>query len=499
MTDKLPNIILIVMDSARARNLSCYGYERETTPYIDRIAENCAIYENTIASAPWTIPSHASLFTGTYSSRHNAHSKSKYLNDKYPALQKILGKHGYETIGISGNLWLSKHFGFSRDFSEFKHVWQIFQGVNSVEIGSIWRAEKKMMGRLSNIWKALDGNAFGKGASFVKGGLNRLYVQHFFSRYDSGARRINKIAKNWISQRTGGEKPFYMFINYMDTHAAYDAPEPYKFKYLPAGIDKQKAKRVAGMGHWEYIMGGYELDGSEHEILKALYDGELAYTDYRVNELYEFLKDRGILENTIFIITSDHGDELGEHNLLYHSLCLYDTILRVPLLIRYPESFGKRTAVKEQVQLLDILPTLVDALGLDEDTKNMDGQSFLDGSQRKTAIAESFGFHHTLDRIKELFPGMNHGALDKYDRRLMAVRTNEYKLIQVSNDVDELYDLNADPGELNNVIAQKQEIAETLRSELKTWENSFESEEIETEVEIDERTKKRLRDLGYIE
>ncbi len=486
------------MDSARALNLSCYGYQRETTPYIDKIAEDSAVYENAIATAPWTLPSHASLFTGTYPRKHNAHSKHKYLDDKYITLQEILGKYGYETVGISSNTWMADGFGFTRGFSDYKHVWQLFQAVSNSETGVDWRSGGGSLNKSLNMWKTLDGNIFSKGANLLRSGLNSLYSQHIFTRYDSGARRINRIAKNWISKRVSSERPFYMFINYMECHAPLNAPEPYKSMYLPGGIDERKLDQVANMGHWEYIMDGYELDGSEHEILEALYNSELTYTDYRVHELYDFLADNGILDNTLLIITSDHGDELGEHNLLYHSLCLYDTILRVPLIIRYPEIFGKRV-VKEQVQLLDIFPTVLDALGLDESIEDIDGQSFLNGPQREFAIAEYFGFHHTRERIKELFPGLNHDALEKYDRRLTVIRTDEHKFIQVSNDEDELYDLSLDPGELNNIIHEEKEMARELQDKLKAWEESLDTEEMDTEVVIDERTKRRLRNLGYIE
>ena len=498
MSHKLPNIVLVVMDSARAQNLSCYGYHRETTPYIDRIAEGCTRYENAIASASWTLPSHASLFTGTYSRKHNAHSKHKYLDDRYITLQEILGKHGYETIGLSSNTYVTENFGLSRGFSDFRQVWQLFQGVDNAKLGSAWRSAEGLPARLSNAWKALGDSSLSRGPNLLKGGLNRLYEQHFFAKYDSGAGRINRIAKKWMSRRIGSEKPFYVFINYMEPHGTYDAPEPYKLMYLPDGVDKQKAHQVANMGHWEYVMGGYDLDGSEHEILEALYNGELTYTDYRVKELYDFLADRGILENTLLIITSDHGDELGEHNMLYHSLCLYDTILRVPLIIRHPEFFKRGAAAKEQVQLLDIFPTILDMLGF-EGIEDIEGQSFLGGSQREIAVAEYFGFHHTVDLIKETFPGLNHDVLEKYDRRLKVLRTNQHKLIRVPNDTDELYDLNADPGEQNNIIHQEEGIAEELRDKLKTWESSFQSEEIESETAIDERTRKRLRNLGYIE
>ena len=486
------------MDSARAMNLSCYGYQRETTPCIDNIAENSSVYENAIATAPWTLPSHASLFTGTYSRKHNAHSKHKYLDDKYITLQEGLRKNGYQTVGISSNTWMTDSFGFARGFSDFRHVWQLFHDAKNAEAGADWRSVEGTRGKLSNMWKAQDGNAFGKGTGLLKSGLNRLYSQYLFTTHDSGARRINRTAKNWISKQMNSGQPFYMFINYMESHAPFDAPEPYRSMYLPGGVDRRKVDQVVKMGHWEYIMGGYELDGSEYEILESLYNGELTYTDYRVHELYSFLADKGILDNTILIITSDHGDELGEHNLLYHSLCLYDTVLRVPLIIRYPEIFGKQM-VKGQVQLLDIFPTILDALDLDENTENMDGQSFLEGTKREIAIAEYYGFHHTRERIKELFPDLNHDALEKYDRELKVIRTDEDKFIQVSNGRNELYNLNSDPGEQNNIIDQEEKLAEELQSRLKAWEDSCQSEEVDAEIAIDERVKKRLRDMGYIE
>ena len=116
--------------------------------------------------------------------------------------------------------------------------------------------------------------------------------------------------------------------------------------------------------------------------------------------------------------------------------------------------------------------------------------------------AEKYEFEQAAafrDRIKELFPGLDHDVLEKYDRRLKVVRTNEHKLIHVLNDTDELYDLSSDPGELNNIIHQRQDVAEDLRAKLMAWENSFKSEEVDSEVVIDEGTKRRLRDLGYIE
>ncbi len=283
MTGKLPNIILVVMDSARAMNLSCYGYQRETTPCIDKIAENSSVYENAIATAPWTLPSHASLFTGTYSRKHNAHSKHKYLDDKYITLQEVLRKNGYQTVGISSNTWMTDSFGFARGFSDFRHVWQLFHDAKNAEAGADWRSVEGTRGKLSNMWKAQDGNVFGKGIGLLKSGLNRIYSQYFFTRHDSGARRINRTAKNWISKQMNSGQPFYMFINYMESHAPFDAPEPYRSMYLPGGVDRRKVDQVVKMGHWEYIMGGYELDGSEYEILESLYNGELTYTDYRVH------------------------------------------------------------------------------------------------------------------------------------------------------------------------------------------------------------------------
>src|SRR3972149_8651863 len=122
-----PNIIIIILDTARAQSFSCYGYKRKTTPNIDRIAQGAVLFENAISPSPWTLPAHASIFTGMYPSRHGCHERHKFLNRNLPTLPEILKNIGYRTIGISNNSWISKNFGFDRGFDSFIKLWQIIQ------------------------------------------------------------------------------------------------------------------------------------------------------------------------------------------------------------------------------------------------------------------------------------------------------------------------------------------------------------------------------------
>lgn len=490
---KRPNIILLVLDTARASDFSCYGYPRETTPAIDMIAREGVLYKNAISASPWTLPSHASIFTGMFPSKHGAHEKHKYLDDRYWTLAEVLRSHGYETVAISNNSWINREFGFDRGFNTFIKIWQMFQTETDFTVARreglpLILEEVKRASKL--VWR---GNVF-------KNVLNGIYGSYFYRRYDYGARRINKEIKKWLL-KSHERKPFFMFINYLEPHLRYEPPGKYKTMYLPDGVTAKEADRV-NQDAWSYVAGMTKMDGRDFEVLRALYDGELRYLDFRIEEVYSFLKERALLDSTMLVITSDHGENIGEHDLMDHQYCLYDTLLKVPLVIRFPEAFQEGKVVEEQVQTVDVFPSIIDLLGINDEEvrREVQGETLLpeelEYRKRKFAISEYLGPQPSMGSLKKRFPEAD--SIHKYDRSLKAVRTGGFKLIKASDGEDELYNIEKDPHENNNLILVEKEKANELRGVLESWEKSFKPSGDSANFDVDEAIRKRLEALGYI-
>ncbi|MFC1968119.1 sulfatase-like hydrolase/transferase [Chloroflexota bacterium] len=435
-----PNILWIVMDTVRADHLSSYGYYRNTTPNIDRIASEGTLFENAMATAPWTLPSHASMFTGTFPAKHGTDRDHLWLDDDFQTIAEVLRMNGYKTFARSNNVFAASHDHNShRGFSTFEVSWYGWFVAGS---------------ELTDFLK------FSKLKREVQ---NNLVI-------DDGAYRTNKVVKRWIADAYQAGIPFFGFINYMEAHEPYDPPRDYVMPYLEKNVDLAEAMRVNQVAN-NYVSGKVQMNDDDFETLSALYDGEISYLDFRMGQLFDYLRELNILDNTVLIITSDHGENFGEHHLMGHHFCVYDTLLHVPLIIRYPESVKAGLRVNEQVQLTDIFPTILDIVGIDWDGKEqIQGYSLLedreqDGSTFTIAEYVSGGLN-LRDNIRS--------DLAKYNRRLRTVRTNEYKYIWASDGRDELYNIRNDPGELDNLINAEPEKASEMRAQLKKWLESFE-------------------------
>jgi arylsulfatase A-like enzyme len=299
---------------------------------------------------------------------------------------------------------------------------------------------------------------------------------------DDGARRTNEVVKRWIADAHQAETPFFVFINYMEAHRPYHPPRDYAMPYLGEDVSLAKAMSI-NQFPTAYHTGEVEMDAEDFDILRALYDGEISYLDFKMGQLFDYLRELEILDDTILIITADHGESLGEHNLMDHQLCIYDVLLHVPLVIRYPGLFEAGLRVSEQVQLTDIFPTILDIVAIDQDSEEIQGYSLLEGREggNSFAIAEYAIGLLWLDWLEK-----NNSQFDvsKYARRLKTVRTEKFKYIWASDGRDELYDIRQDPEELNNLVETKPEKARELRALLKQWLNSFEPYRPEAALQV---------------
>lgn len=455
-----PNVIFIVIDAARADHFSCYGYERETTPYIDRLASESTLYENAISAAGWTLPSHTSMFTGTFPSKHGVHNENHVYDGKYPTMAEIMKKNGYDTVGFCTNDWISDATGLTRGFDQFYDFHYSTLKHKSLRLLNYIRLHGK----------------------------------------DSWSHAINRNIMDWVKAHDKSV-PYFMFVHYGELHLPYQVPPPFNAKFLPQGMTYKQAS-VVNQDPKAYYAGIVKMSDQDFRQSNDLYDGALAYQDSELGRLVDFLKTKGDLDNTIFILTSDHGESLGEHRHMDHYYVLYDCLLRVPLLIRYPSVFKPGHRETGMVQTLDILPSLNQVLNLSGiDSAAIQGFSMppLESSKgrRSFTISERY---KDLKGLRETYPDVNFDHLKQWELdRKIAIRTESYKLIQSAEFESELYDLKNDPHELRNLIDKEVNVAQELRTKIKDWQNEFKSAEIENkEANFDDAVKKRLKALGYL-
>ncbi len=501
MPDTPPSLVFVVLDAARAQNFSCYGYPLKTTPFLSSLAEKAVFYENAISSSYWTMPSFASMFTGTYVSRHGLIIDGHTLRPDLTTLASFLAEHGYDTAGFCSNPYVSDYTGLNRGFDYC---------LNNIPLR--FSGAAKFMRKLIPRSRPgpTDQRTAGKviGDAISNNDISQQKIKWLVSSVrDGGASDTNRSALKWLKNRRDAEKPFFLFIHYTETHAPYCPPWPYRNKFLNDQKPGIRSLREINQNRTYYNSGKLLMDERDFVGLRALYDGSLAYSDKCVKELYHDLERTGLLDNTIFVVTSDHGDNLGEHNLMSHVHCLYDTLIRIPLIIRWPSNYTSCGLQDHIVQNIDLFPTMADILGDDSNLKaQFDGESLLiNKASRRRDFAVS-------ELIKPFGPDAlpYRDKLSKYDRRLVAVRSRDYKYIWASNGCHEFYDISSDPEENNNIYndpsgAKNSDACKYLSVSAKKWIESSNAlyERLKAEIEfqsvpdMDDEIKASLSDLGY--
>ncbi|MEM3485217.1 MAG: sulfatase [Candidatus Methanomethyliaceae archaeon] len=385
MPKKLPNIILIVLDTARAKNFSCYGYDRKTTPNIDRIAEESTLYKWCFAPANWTIPSHASLFTGLYPTQHGCFGRELILSSDITTLAEILKFRGYDTIGISSNGLVASVNGFARGFNLFFDIWRknVFTSDWLRHFPSVNRqdSEKSVVGWfMQRVIELVSPSVIDNATPFTTKALS--------------------LARKIINEKKSSH-PVFLFINIMQNHDFYNPPPISKGRFGSNGFSHKSLIGDSDFIHLKNFLPAIPLERL-FSILTSLYDEELFFADMAIGSFYKYLKDESILDNTLFIITSDHGEMLGEDGLLGHGFGLHNDLLRIPLIVRFPGQ-QKGEVVDDMVQLQDIFSTVND---ITESYHPNPGSSYsLVGSKRRRwVMGQNLDPFLHVNGIKKLDP-----------------------------------------------------------------------------------------------
>ena len=484
-----PNIVFLVLDAVRADHVGCYGYGRNTTPNIDALAERGVRYANAFAPSIWTPAVHGAIFTGRYPSHTGAYGNSLAIPDRYETLPEALRKAGYRTFAASAGAHIRRDRGYDRGVDQYVETRRI-----SPELGFLR--------------KLLTDRSYRKQVSFsLRAGPD-----------DKTLFKLDRLKR--FARRSKGEgRPFFAFVNAKTAHSPYNPPRPYKGIFCEefdrprwevlerildtldfptqtvVGQDDDRLREVARTGGDGILAGQKELTDEEWDVIEAWYDGAIRYMDNRVGSLVDELKEIGAFENTLFVVTSDHGENFGDHGLTRHVFCLYDSLLHVPLIVSPPKGQYADAVVDNQVSLIDLHPTFLDVAGAQ--SPNYDHSTslypFEDRQFHEYTFAEYAGYEGPANRLKRKYPTADTAALS---RTIQSVRSDEYKLIMAEDGGVELYRWRNDGTEQNDVADQEPDLVGTLSDVL---ERSLGTLRVESELEhsTDEDLQEQLEALGY--
>jgi arylsulfatase A-like enzyme len=343
----VPNVLLIVLDTVRAASLSLHGHEHPTTPNLERLARQGIVFTEARSTAPWTTPTHASMMTGRWPHELSA-APGVPLDATFPTLAEVLAREGYATAGFVGNIYYCNAlYGIGRGFARYEDAY-----------------ENQTVSLFETVWSS---------------GLGKRIIQllGYPTQLDDGvtllrktAAMLNRDVLGWLAGRPAGQ-PFFVFINYYDAHRPYvihaDPEQRFGMAALPLAdqleIDKRFLDLSAGklgtgdLSHEQIANDGFKL---YHDS----YDSCIAYLDRQLGLLLDAMDRSGSLENTLVIVTSDHGEQIGEHGMIVHGASLYRPEVHVPLLVIPPSRSSTARIVNEPVSLREIPATIAEWVDL---------------------------------------------------------------------------------------------------------------------------------------
>ncbi|MDJ0870091.1 MAG: sulfatase [Myxococcota bacterium] len=429
-----PNVVLVVVDTLRADATGPYGGP-VPTPALDLLAREGVLFEAAFAPSPSTAPSHATILTGQEVRRHGVVRNGEPLPQVIQTLAEAFWAAGYATAGFVSSFVLDPRFGWNQGFEAY---------------------DAELPRRQATIRKPSYEGAF--------------WDEDQHAGFDRRAGHTTIAARKWLAS---APEPFFLFVHYFDPHTPYGAPSAYRDVVRDVAID----------------VDGRSLDGVPREELEQLvreYHAEVMYADAALALLLEDLV-RGTEHPALIAVTADHGEGLGQHHWLEHAVTLYDEQIRVPLLLHFPGVLPPGVRLRTPVGLVDLAPTLLDLAGLPP-LPQSDGRSLAAAARAGTEpeARPVFGHRRLVSESTRWGKGLHE-----------SVRRGDWKYIHATDDPDALFDLAADPGELDNRAGREPQRSAELRALLDAHRSAMPPER-EPEPLSDE-TLDRLRALGYVE
>ncbi len=441
--EKARRIILISIDTLRADHLGYYGYQKETSPQIDLLASDSVSFLNTYASSPWTLPSHVSLLTSLHGVHHQVYYEDESMDPSLVTLADVLRQQGFYSAAFTGGGFISSVYGFSKGFDSY-----------SDDAGSVFRQDS---------------------------------AEHLF-----------QLVSEWLKSHK--DKSFFLFLHTYQPHNPYACPYPYKTMFIEEEAPWRHLDLTSHLGGKPGIF--QRLADEERRNVVGLYDGEIRYTDGKlIGPLIERLNEIGIYDQTMIVVTSDHGEEFYDHGGWGHGHSLYDESLKVPLIIKFPESLYAGQRITDFVSLVDVFPTILEEFGVDPSELDIDGRSLfplIKGKEKGDReffadIAANVHNSHIPQRIT-----MNRRKEKLILNKKFTREDLDFFLSPPpSLDPVEIYDLGQDLREQHNIASQRVDLANQIIERIGRMYQEAKKRKTKR-LEIDEELRKQLRALGYI-
>ncbi len=414
-----PNVLLLIWDTVRAADLSLYGFDRPTTPQLQAFAAGGVTFDGAIATAPWTLPSHAGMFTGRYPDELST-GWLRPLDGRWPTLAETLDRHGYSTAGFAANtIYASYEFGLTRGFTHYEDY--VVSPGEFVLASSLLRTltnDRRL--------RALVGS------------------ERVLGR--KTAADVNRAVLAWLDQRRD-RRPFFLFLNEFDAHEPYLAPAPFGTRFGP--LPHLRVWNVHNRTNSAEHQGRWKQTPAEVAAEHNAYDASIAYMDAQLGRLLGQLRARHLLDNTVVIVAADHGEQFGRHGVFEHGNSLYLPVLHVPLVVVWPREVPAGARVAPPVSLADLPATVLDLAQIDDGP--FPGRSLArfwnpaapGRPGEEAVVASAVGRQRGAPAWYPVASGDLHGVVD-----------HGFHLIRHGDGRLELYDLRADPAEEHDLAAQ---------------------------------------------
>ncbi len=441
-----PNVIVLVIDDVKASHLSMWGYQKETTPFLQSQTDLLTRYQWAFATSNWSGPSHASIFTGQYPSEHGVIETGDRLRNQ-ETIATFAKDRGYRTFASSPCPHVLPATNFSQGVDQFIVTYEKYKDLTD----------------FSNL-KALT-------YELLMGFESRVYYS---------------LLKFQEFVRSGHTKPFFAFMNFNTAHAPYQPPKPFGRKFYDPQEHEVDVKRLRALTGERQTWNGFlsklgfktkpvfdpkyryqyyeglldEVSEVEQQVLKSWYDGCLAYMDRRIEELFGFLSQAKLFDDTVIFIMADHGEMFGERRNLFHSISLFNSLIHVPLLVKYPvDQQPKFKTWNDNVSLIDVLPTIKTLLG---DKQEID---LIHPDKDRVVYSEENS--KVLKGYRKLFPRSKRIAW--YEGAKKAIIKGDYKYIEYETGEKELYNIKKDYSELNNLSQSEKKLFTQMEADLHEW------------------------------
>ena len=447
-----PNVLFVMWDTVRADRMSLYGHTRQTTPKLDAFADDAMVFERAYAPGMWTLPTHASMFTGLPPRAHGAGANYRWLDEGHDTLAEHFHGAGFATYAFSSNIVAGPLMNVMQGFQEQHYT---------------YRGPYTRPARAAVKAKLIADDASTEMSPMWDRGSPRDQDLWDKAVFKDAAPLMTKAFLRWMDERPD-DRPFFAYLNFMEAHTPR-IPSAWAREQILDDMTRELGKKTDQSLFTEvaWMVGKHEYTDDELEAIRGVYDATLLDLDDATHALFEGLDARGMLDNTVVVLVSDHGESLGEHRLLEHRYSVQDGLLHVPLMIRYPEAVkpGRRP---EPVSTIDLYATLLDLTGVKGSDDDNIRSTSLFAAERPVHVASTLRdpYASTLCSVVRVHPDVDYQPwLYTYDAWI----EGDLKIVQRSDGQRTLYDLSKDPGEEHDLAPTRVEDADRLTRALNAY------------------------------